>query len=89
MSRLSLIAVAAVLAGPAGAQNVALVIGNENYRHGPDIGGAADALDAASALEGVGLVVEKGADLSTEAMRSLLRGYYAQTQRPGRSVILL
>ncbi|MGL4279746.1 MAG: peptidoglycan-binding domain-containing protein [Albidovulum sp.] len=89
MLRLSLIAVAAALAGPAGAQNVALVIGNENYRHGPDIDGAADALDAASALEGAGLVVEKGADLSTEAMRSLLRGYYAQTQRPGRSVILL
>lgn len=89
MLRLSLIAVAAVLAGPVGAQNVALVIGNDNYRHGPDIGGAADALDAASALEGAGLVVEKGADLSTEAMRSLIRGYYAQTQRPGRSVILL
>ncbi|MBP8174835.1 MAG: hypothetical protein KAX74_00540, partial [Sphaerotilus sp.] len=53
------------------------------------IGGAADALDAASALEGAGLVVEKGADLSTEAMRSLARGYYAQTQRQGRSVILL
>ncbi|HQU67598.1 MAG TPA: peptidoglycan-binding domain-containing protein [Albidovulum sp.] len=89
MLRLSLIAVVMVLAGPALAQNVALVIGNENYRHGPDIGGAADALDAASALEGAGLVVEKGADLSTEAMRSLVRGYYAQTQRPGRSVILL
>jgi peptidoglycan hydrolase-like protein with peptidoglycan-binding domain len=89
MLRLSLIAVAAALAGPAGAQNAALVIGNENYRYGPDIGGAADALDAASALEGAGLVVEKGADLSTEAMRSLVRGYYAQTQRPGRSVILL
>lgn len=89
MLRVSMLAIAAGLAGPAFAQNAALVIGNENYRHGPDIGGAADALDAASALEGAGFVVEKGADLSTEAMRSLIRGYYAQTQRPGRSVILL
>lgn len=89
MLRPSMLAIVAALAGPACAQNAALVIGNENYRHGPDIGGGADALDAASALEGAGLVVEKGADLSTEAMRSLLRGYYAQTQRPGRSVILL
>lgn len=89
MLRLSILAIAAGLGTPAFAQNVALVIGNENYRHGPDIGGAADALDAASALEGAGFVVEKGADLSTEAMRSLIRRYYAQTQRPGRSIILL
>lgn len=89
MLRPSMLAIAVVLAGPAFAQNAALVIGNENYRHGPDIGGAADALDAAREMEGAGLVVEKGADLTTEDMRSLLRGYYAQTQRPGRSVILL
>lgn len=81
---------AALLAGlPAWAQDAALVIGNENYRNAADISAADDALDAAGALEGIGLVMRKGSDLNTDDMRGLLAAHYGDTSAAGRTVILL
>ncbi len=80
----------AILAAlPAAAQDAALVIGNENYRNAADISAADDALDAVAALESAGFTVRKGGDLDESDMRALLDRYYADTARPGRSVILL
>lgn len=77
------------LAGPATAQDAALIIGNENYRAGADIAAADDALDAARPLERAGFVIRRGADLGDGEMQALLAEHYADTVRPGRSVILL
>src|SRR5690606_23982969 len=77
------------LAGPATAQDAALIIGNENYRAGADIAAADDALDAARPLERAGFVIRRGADLGDGEMQALLAEHYADTVRPGRGVILL
>lgn len=77
------------LAGPAAAQDAALIIGNENYRSGADVTAADDALDATRPLERAGFVVRKGADLTDGEMQALLARHYGDTARPGRSVILL
>ncbi|MCV2872702.1 peptidoglycan-binding protein [Defluviimonas sp. WL0050] len=80
---------ALLIATPLCAQDAALVIGNENYRNASNISAADDALDAAVALEETGLVVRKGSDLDTAAMRALLSEHYGDTTAPGRTVILL
>ncbi len=89
MVRIALFTIALGLAGPVAAQDAAMVIANENYRDGPDISAADDALDAADALEGAGFLVRKGGDLTIAGMRDLLRGFYGDTGQSGRSVILL
>ena len=74
---------------PAEAQDTALVIGNENYRNASDISAADDALDAAELLERTGFALQMGSDLTAEAMRTLLAGFYGDTEAAGRSVFLL
>lgn len=87
--RLSAVAVLASLAGPAAAQDAAVIIGNENYRSAADIASADDALDAAGMFEDLGFVVRDGADLGHAEMQALLSRHYGDTAEPGRSVILL
>lgn len=89
MVRIASLAVTAVLAGPALAQDAALVIGNETYRNGSDVRAADDALDAADALEAAGFTVRRGGDLAATPMRDLARSFYGDTAAEGRSVILL
>ncbi|GAB4385882.1 peptidoglycan-binding protein [Albidovulum sp.] len=97
MQKAFVITVAAVLAaGRIWAQDVALVIGNENYRNASDISAAADALDAVTAAERAGLEVHAARDLSAAQMRTLLAEYYAAAdpaggaeQAPGRSLFVL
>ncbi|MDI3338714.1 peptidoglycan-binding domain-containing protein [Defluviimonas aestuarii] len=84
-----LLCTAFLVTSPVWAQDAALVIGNENYRNASDISAADDALDAAVALEEAGLVIRKGSDLATEAMRALLIEHYGDTTGPGGTVILL
>lgn len=74
---------------PAGAQDTALVIGNENYRNASDISAADDALDAAEELDKTGFALQMGSDLTTEAMRNLLAEFYGGSDRAGHSVFLL
>lgn len=83
------LALAFCLAGPAAAEDAALIIGNENYRSGAGIAAADDALDAARPLERAGFTLRRGADLGAAEMEALLARHYADTARPGRSVILL
>lgn len=87
--RLAMLVATIVLAGPALAQDAALVIGNQTYAEASGVSGAVAALDAARALEQAGFVVRKGADLPDAEMRARLAEHYADTARPGRSVILL
>ncbi len=87
--RLTMVMAAVIAAGPALAQDAALVIGNENYRNARDISAADDAMDAAEALERAGFAVRKGSDLTAATMRDLLAEHYGDTEQPGRSVILL
>ena len=87
--RIAMIAAAFGLAGPALAQDAALIIGNENYAEAADVSAADDALDAAKPLERAGFVVRKGADLTNNEMQGLLAQHYGDTAQPGRSVILL
>ena len=54
------------------AQDVALVVGNENYRNASDISAADDAGDAADVLADDGFTVLRGNDMSAVSMAELL-----------------
>jgi formylglycine-generating enzyme required for sulfatase activity len=65
-----------LVAFPAMAERVALVIGNSAYVHAPTLKNPVnDAQDVAEALNRLGFVVHLGTDLGTDAMRGLLRDF--------------
>ncbi|MCB2132903.1 MAG: caspase family protein, partial [Rhodobacteraceae bacterium] len=82
-------AVAILAAWPAWARDVALVIGNENYRRAPDVNSAEDAADAGAALEALGFDVHEGRDLDAAGLRRALAGFHADAQDADRLVILV
>ena len=82
-------AVAILAAWPAWARDVALVIGNENYRRAPDVNSAEDAADAGAALEALGFDVHEGRDLDAAGLRRALAGFHADAQDADRMVILV
>jgi peptidoglycan hydrolase-like protein with peptidoglycan-binding domain len=81
--------VLALLAGIAGADDRALVIGNENYTDAADISAADAALDAATALERQGFRVISGSDLTAADVREVLSQQLAALRTGDRVVILL
>ena len=89
MLRRSVFVTALIVATPLAAQDAALVIGNEDYRAGPDVSGAEDTANAADALAAAGFTLRRGANLPTTALRDLLSDHYGDTGQAGRSVILL
>lgn len=80
---------ALMAAGSAAAEDLALVIGNENYRNAADISAADDAGDAAGILAGGGFTTLRGDDLSASGMAGLLVRFYGDLQSAERVVILL
>ena len=67
-----------LLAAPAHARRVALVIGNDSYEHVPTLQNArADAKAIAAALKGAGFEVTFKQDLSQRAMKAALRDFKA------------
>ena len=67
-----------LLAAPAQARRVALVIGNDSYEHVPTLQNArADAKAIAAALKGAGFEVTFRQDLSQRAMKATLRDFKA------------
>ncbi len=74
---------------PAAARDLALVIGNENYRRAPDISSAEDVADAGAALEAAGFEVHEGRDLDVAGLRQALAAFHGDAQDADRVVILV
>lgn len=74
---------------PAAARDLALVIGNENYRRAPDISSAEDVADAGAALEAAGFEVHEGRDLDVAGLRQALAAFHEDAQDADRVVILV
>lgn len=74
---------------PAAARDLALVIGNENYRRAPDISSAEDVADAGAALEAAGFEVHEGRDLDVAGLRQALAAFHGDAQDADRLVILV
>lgn len=83
------LAVALILAGPALAEDRALVIGNATYLDAAGISGADRALLAASALEVAGFTVVQASDLTAEELRGRLSTLLAEKGAGDRLVILI
>jgi peptidoglycan hydrolase-like protein with peptidoglycan-binding domain len=83
------ICLALLVAGPVAAQDIALVIGNENYRNASDISAADDAGDAADVLAEGGFTAVRGSDLSAPDMARLSAQFYGDLEPAERVVILL
>ena len=80
-----------VMALPAQAAGVALVIANDSYEAQPDSRDAARLAGTVRDLEAAGFSVVTGTDLSTEEMRAQLAGAHEQIRRAGaeRVVVVL
>ncbi|MCV2867615.1 peptidoglycan-binding protein [Defluviimonas sp. WL0002] len=89
LTRAPLAAAAFLAAWPVSARDVALVIGNENYRRAPDISSAEDAADAGAALEASGFDVRDGRDLDAAGLRRALAEFHARSEDADRLVILV
>ncbi|WP_343116504.1 peptidoglycan-binding domain-containing protein [Ostreiculturibacter nitratireducens] len=76
-------------AGPAMADNRALILANADYRFAADIDGAEDALAADEPLKDAGFSVVVGADMSAEGMREALAELIVDRDAAERIVILL
>ncbi|MCV2863962.1 peptidoglycan-binding protein [Albidovulum sediminicola] len=88
LTRVPLAAAALLAAWPAWARDVALVIGNENYRRAPDISSAEDVADAGAALEAAGFTLHEGRDLDAAGLRRVLAEFHADAGDADRLVIL-
>ncbi len=77
------------LATAAAAQDRALLVGNENYADGADIGGASDLTSAEPALAGAGFTVTAGADLDAAALRQAFSDLLADSPDDHRLIIAL
>ncbi|MGB5068493.1 MAG: caspase family protein, partial [Albidovulum sp.] len=83
------ICMALLFAGPVAAEDIALVIGNENYRNAADISAADDAGDAADVLAEGGFTLVRGRDLTAPDMARLSARFYSDLEPADRVVILL
>lgn len=92
MRTVCLLALTTALAGYAGsalANNFALILGNEDYRHAGDIRGADDARDAERPLRGAGFRVSEAYDLPAEGLFDALSKFMGESGLAERIVILL
>lgn len=87
--RIAIFVAALWAAGPALADDRALIFGNENYRDAADISAASDALGAVRVLEAAGFRVFSGGDLGTGEMRKLMAGVLEDRAATERLVIVL
>ncbi len=71
------------------AGDVALVIGNQDYRHGRDASGATELLDAFQPLRNAGFQVFGGRNLDARTQRQVLDQFAAQVDGSGRIVVAL
>lgn len=76
-------------AAPALAQDVALVIGNNDYDHARDLRGADDVADTAREFRDAGFRVFSGEDVDARAMRRLASDFAAAADGTGRIAIAL
>ncbi|EPX77883.1 peptidoglycan-binding protein [Litoreibacter arenae] len=83
------IAALLMMSVPVWAADVALVVGNADYANGSDLSDAGRMLDAVAPLEEAGFEVLSGADLSAEALASLVSELNAKVDGTGRVVIAL
>ncbi|SFR36897.1 peptidoglycan-binding domain-containing protein [Litoreibacter janthinus] len=74
---------------PAWAGDMALVVGNEDYANGRDLGSADEMLDAVTPLQDAGFEVLSGADLSAAALLDLVSNLNSKTDGSGRVVVAL
>jgi len=74
---------------PVWAGEVALVVGNEDYANGRDLGAAAEMLEAVAPLEDAGFEVLSGADMSAADLAGLVSQLNAKVDGSGRVVIAL
>lgn len=89
MKRLFLAATAALFASPLTAADVALVVGNEDYRQLPDLRGAGQVAETASAFRSEGYVTFTGRDLTRREIAELLDTYAPGHDVADRVVIVL
>ncbi|MEZ5776737.1 MAG: peptidoglycan-binding protein [Paracoccaceae bacterium] len=71
------------------AQDVALVVGNENYSNASDISAATDALDAVRALARAGLAVREDGDLDIGGLRTIVAEFYDDLKGARSGAVLL
>ncbi|MCB2134738.1 MAG: peptidoglycan-binding protein [Rhodobacteraceae bacterium] len=71
------------------AEDLALVVGNENYLHAADISAADDAADATDALRDEGFTAVDGSDLSAEALHGAFARFYDDLAPAEHAVIVL
>lgn len=81
--------VVALWAGAAGAQDLALIVGNSEYRRLTDVRSAADAVSAAGALERQGFRVIAVADGSAAALGTALAEFVAAVPEAERVAVVL
>lgn len=89
LMRLALALIAVLIAGaPAAAENRAVIIGNSDYRHAPDLAGA-DLRPAVQALRAAGYRTGDGTDLESDDLRALFAALAAVDPQPGTRIVLL
>ena len=89
MLRNLVVCIAFLASGPLYAEDLALIIGNENYTNAADIPAAGDVVEAADALTGAGFTTLLGRDTPSGEMRKLIARYYADLNAAERTVIVL
>ncbi len=87
--RLALALTAALIgAVPAGAEDRAVVIGNSDYRHAPDLAGA-DMRPVVEGLREAGFRIGDGTDLGSAESRAFLGRLAADDPQPGARIVVL
>lgn len=87
--RKTLVVLVALLAGPAEADDRALILGNESYDHAASILGAGDATGAEGPLATAGFTVVTAMDQPAAGLRAELAGLLVDRDETTRLVILL
>ncbi|MTH78343.1 peptidoglycan-binding protein [Paracoccus aestuariivivens] len=75
-------------AAPAWAENRAVVIGNADYLHAPDLAGS-DTLSLAGVIRKTGFVTAEGVDLPSNEMRGVLDLMARVDDMPGARIVML
>lgn len=75
-------------AAPAWAENRAVVIGNADYRHAPDLAGS-DTAALAEVIRKAGFVTREGVDLPSDQMRRVLDLLAMADPAPGTRIVML
>ncbi len=79
----------ALVASPAAAEDVALIVANDDYDNAWGLWGADDLLDAADAYEAAGFRVFRGENLEAAPLRALAAEFAGRADGSGRIVIAL